>query len=594
MGGVYTDNVSEEELSAYMEGIAESVPKDAPESDFADPPKGLYVGDAKHAGLAVQAVTSGFRGNKAKSRSKPGVKSKVASAVRKFYKGAERDYYLSWLRTGRKPDKKPASEMQGLTEIAIMTPRFTTDDEARFPDVPFTPGVDIARLTMNDPKPLYVIRPLAIEGGVSDNNLKYTDEMLSEIYQQVYDKRPPGRLGHVAEANRSWEVPPDSCLWVGVLDDPGTIFGKRTIFGKAYIYPTMPLHEMVEKRSAAGTPLSNSIWGMADLIDNSDGTVSSQATDIESIDFVSPERAALKALGGDFVVTSEMTEEEAMAEEHSDAAADLELFKKAVASIKPEAIHEALHEAGQAHEIATAHVRMHEAGGTCAGGSMHEMFTREGRAKMCETHLREEATPEETYKMLSDTHRKHVAECYTKENKTLAEETRPNDGDADDAKSKSAIGEMSGKLTEMASRMAEMEKQIKAYQRADFERALDSAVETYFDVQVRTDSGKAVLSNLKARVRKDSLIEMAGMDGGQTEANIKAACDKAWTENKPLVEMAYAGLQGPNVVIAPPRDGGNRKDFRTGIDQSTGFFSPEFMKTAKAASAGAPRRKGGK
>ena len=160
--------------------------------------------------------------------------------------------------------------------------------------------------------------------------------------------------------------------------------------------------------------------------------------------------------------------------------------------------------------------------------------------------------------------------------------------------SKQAIGEMSGKMNEMSTRMSEMEKQIKTYQRADFERALDAVVDTYFDVQVRTDNGKAAIANLKSRLRKDSLVEMAGMSDGQIEANIKVACDKAWLENKPLVEMAYAGLQGPNVVIAPPKDGGNRKDFRTGIDQATGFFSPEFMKTAKAASAGAPRRKGGK
>ena len=104
--GVYNDSFAE--LDAYETGIAESVPKDAPESDFAAPPRGLYVGDAKHAALAVQAVTSGFRGNKAKKRNSPGVKAKIRSAINKFYTGDKAKYYLSWLSTGQ----KPTAEMQ--------------------------------------------------------------------------------------------------------------------------------------------------------------------------------------------------------------------------------------------------------------------------------------------------------------------------------------------------------------------------------------------------------------------------------------------------------------------------------------------------
>lgn len=581
------------ELDAYMDGLSESVPKGAPESDFAAPPKGLYVGDALHAAKAVQAVShKGLMGNRASKgkREAPGAKSKIAAAIRKFYKGDEQKYYLSWLRTGSKPDKKPAAKM---SEIAIATPHWSVQDEENFPDPPITPGVNIDRLTesdrMNNRKPLFVTRPLAIEGELSDNNLRYTAEMLNEIYQQVLSKRPPGRLGHVSENNRSWEVPPDSCLWVGVMDVPDDkIFGKRTVYGKAYIYPNAALHEMIEKRSAAGTPLSNSIWGLADLVDNGDGTVSSASTDIESIDFVSPERAALKALGGEFVVTSEM--EVNPMTEHEDAAADLDLFKKAVASIKPEAIHEALHEAGHAHEVATHHVRMHEAGGKCAGGPLHEMFTREGRAKMAESHLREEATPEETYKMLDEAHRAHVAECYMKEmGNSLSEAQR-----AKEEETKKSVSEMTNQMTELRKQISELQQINKAHERADFERALDAQVDTYFAaVSVHTDKGREVIANLKRQMRKGSLAEMAGMKDGQVIDNIAVACDKVWTEDtKALTEMAYAGLQGPAAVVNAPRNpnAGNR----LGVDPSTGFFTPEFMKDARSAANGALRRKGGK
>src|ERR1041384_1928869 len=108
-GGVYNVSVAEdaddfavEEMERYLDGMSESVPKGAPESDFAAPPSGLYVGDAKHVALAVQAVTSGLRGNVAKKASAPGVKSKIAAAIHKFYDGSKQQYYLSWLHTGKK------------------------------------------------------------------------------------------------------------------------------------------------------------------------------------------------------------------------------------------------------------------------------------------------------------------------------------------------------------------------------------------------------------------------------------------------------------------------------------------------------------
>src|SRR5579859_2668284 len=447
------DDLSEADLAVYAEGLAESIPADAPESDFAAPPKGLYVGDAKHARLAVQAVSGGLMGNRAgkDKREAPGAKSKIAAAIRKFYKGDQQKYYLSWLHTGKKPDKgKPAAEMKRMAEISMPIPFFRAEDQSRFPSVPTAAGVDFDRLKGSDPAPLIVTRPLAVEGGVSDNGRKYTAEMLDQIYQQVLAKRPPARLGHVSEANRSWEVPPDSGLWIGALDSPDDkIFGSRTVYGKCYIYPTMPLHEMIDKRDAAGTPLSNSIWGMSDDVENDDGTVSSSQLELESIDFVSPERAALKALGGDFKVTSEMQEESMGAKEDTGAQPGA-MFSEIAATLKPEAIHDMLHELGSAHGVAEAHMRAHETG-KCGESSIHEMFSKETRGKVAEAHMRE-ASPEETYKMLSEAQRAHCAEAYAKETgntlKPVQEET----------KTKESMSEMTTRVTEMQARISELEK----------------------------------------------------------------------------------------------------------------------------------------
>lgn len=214
-GGVYDVSVSEDDMDemqgqAYMDGIAESVPKGAPESDFARPPKGLYVGDAKHAALAVQAVTTGFRGNKAKGVD-GGVKSKIASAIRKFYSGDKQKYYLSWLHSGKKPAEQPASETTKthIEEMRIVAPNYSMTEEPLFPDVPIAPGVDIGALTSGDPDPVFIVRPLAVLDEVSQNGLPYNNAIFHGIFNQVLTKRPAARRGHIPPDGKSSDFPPD-------------------------------------------------------------------------------------------------------------------------------------------------------------------------------------------------------------------------------------------------------------------------------------------------------------------------------------------------------------------------------------------------
>lgn len=588
--GVYDVSVSE--LQQYSDGLSESVPKDAPESDFASPPRGLYVGDAKHAALAVQAVTGGLEGNVAKDKSKPGVKSKIEAAVRKFYKGKMQQYYLSWLHTGKKPEKRPTSEMQ-----YIVAPAYTMADEARFPDVPPAPGVDIAALTAGDPNPVFVTRPLAILGAVSENGLLYNEAVFNDVLQQVLTKRPVARRGHISEEDKSSLFPPDEGYWIGAVQDT-SFYGKPAVFGKCYAVPG-ELRDMVLRRRATGTALSNSLWGDVTTTEDEMGNVIPLGVEIESIDFVPEERAALQALGGDFLVTSEMKKGmKEMAEGHADAAADLELFKKAVASIDPSRLHEMLQEMGHAHHIAESHLKAHEAKG-CSMGEVHEMMSESQRQSVAEAHVRE-ASPEETYKMMSEAQRSHCAECYAKETgRTLAEAKALEEAKEESKKAMEEtkkVSEMTQSLSEMNKRVAEMERTIKGYQRADFERALDARIDSYFVAEVRTEKGKEVVASLKRQMRKNALVEMVGMDGGQTIDNINAACDKDWEGGtKSLTEMAYAGMAGPGVVIGQPKVN-NGKEFRTGIDPATGFFGADFMQTAKAAAAGAgrPQKRGAK
>lgn len=568
--GVY--DVSMAELQAYGDGLSESVPKGAPESDFASPPSGLYVGDAKHAALAVQAVTSGLEGNVATDKGKPGVKSKIEGAVRKFYKGKMRQYYLTWLHTGKKPAKRPASDMH-IQEMYIVAPLYSVNDEPRFPTVPTASGVDLAALmAVHGDTPetaVFVTRPLSILDEVSLNGLPYNRNVCNDVFNQVISKRPVARRGHIAEADKSSLFPPDEGYWIGAVWDT-EVYGKPAVFGKCYVVPG-ETRDMVLSRRATGTALSNSLWGDVTTTEDSDGQVVPIGVEIESIDFVPEERAALQALGGDFMVTSEMKKPEGnMA---------IEDLKEAIGALKPDELHEMMSEA-QRHHVAETHLKTASCS-ECTDAVVKGMLSEGRRRSVAESVLHEES-PEETYKHMSETQRAYCAEAYAKETGKALEET-------------THVSEMSTRMSTLEksvkdreSSLAEMEKVIKGYQRADFERSLDATVETYFVAEMRTDKGKAGVLNLKRQMRKGAMAEMAGMDGGQTPDNIKTACDKVWEEDtKTLTEMFYASAAGPGVVVAAPK-GGNAQDFRTGVD-SNGFFDRDFMQTAKAASAGAQR-----
>src|SRR5262249_41478526 len=153
--------------------------------------------------------------------------------------------------------------------------------------------------------------------------------LLGQIEKQLVGK--PAREGHVPDAEKSSKVPPSVGFWVGVARQ------GKTLYGKCYLLPGHFAEDMRVRKVVGGTQ-SNSLYAPDSTFGrNDDGTVNCVDMTLESLDFVPPERAALK-LGGEFVLSSEMTvgDEDMAGEQHTDAAADLALLKKAIASIKPE------------------------------------------------------------------------------------------------------------------------------------------------------------------------------------------------------------------------------------------------------------------
>lgn len=577
---LYLKAPPEKEKVSEMDDVHETA-YDASVGDenFAYAPKGeppsarkFKIGDAEHVKIAVSAfVNWSYRGNTPDipSSAKPGIKARIAAAIHKHLSGEEAKYYSHWLSSGKKPDKKSVSEM------LITSPFFTADQQARFPDVPTLPGVNITQLTKGDANPVFVTRPLAILDAVGKSGLRYDAAMLDFIQEQVATKRPAARRGHVSEMNRSSEFPPDEGYWIGVMRDSGEVFGKPTVFGKAYLVPGRPLHEMVPLRDAAGTPISNSIWGMAATADNGDGTHRCVALDLETIDFCPAERASLDDLGGKFVVTSEMEGATSVAEgdvvlEHDDKAEDLALIRAEIAKLAPERMAEfygALHEMGHSKPCAEMFLR------ECSPQTAHEMLTAPQKRHIAEACMAETA-PEELYKTLSDAHKQHIAEAYAA---ATGKKLVPHE----EVIAETALAEMTGmktklaEMTAMQTQIAEMDAQLKQYRRQEFDRALDERVAGFFsDWHVLTEDGKAKIAALKTNLRVMVVAEMAGSTKPE---DIQPAADKAWENFKPLAEITRGALSGPSAFVgaATSAGGGN------GYDRNTGRYDEDKAKQAK-------------
>lgn len=478
----------------------------------------------------------------------------------------------------------------------IIAPSYSAGDEARFPEVPDSTSVNIAALTVGDPEPKFVTRPLAILNEVSENGLLYNQAIFDGVYQQTVGK--PARRGHISEADKSSAFPPDEGYWVGVLID-SLFYGKPTVFGKCYLVHDTPLKNMVLRREAVGGTISNSLWGDVIYEQDSSGYMEPAGVRIESVDFVPKERAALQSLGGAFVVTSEM--KESIMDVNEQAMAEAAQFKKMCAEMKPEALHEALHESGKAHGMAEMHLKA----GSCAecSAALHEMLDKGSRKSVAESYLKE-ATAEETYGTLSEAVRSHVANCYAQEkgmNMTAKEDPKKvEEGLAEMTSFRTQLAEMQTAIKALSESNQTLtasnknqEAVIKQYQRQDFERELDAQVDVYFTaVPMKTPKGMEGLAQLKRTMRKGALAEMAGMENGQIAANIKAACDVEWEgEVKGLAEMFYASVSGPAAVTG--QSGPGAMQARTGIDPATGRYSDDFVRNAAMTTGVLGGRAGG-
>lgn len=173
----------------------------------------------------------------------------------------------------------------------------------QFPDVPLAPGIDIDALKLADPDPLFVTLPVIAEiGAVSNNGLIYDDSLVNTIQEQIINNRPGALFGHIAKDKRDSEDPIPAGMWVGARQDGGKLWAK------AYI-PPGAARDHFRTLKALGRRIATSIWGEGKFLVQKDGTKRAASFNLQSLDFASPERAALR--GGHVpIITAEMTQQE--------------------------------------------------------------------------------------------------------------------------------------------------------------------------------------------------------------------------------------------------------------------------------------------
>lgn len=177
-----------------------------------------------------------------------------------------------------------------------------------FPDVPAAPGVDLDELRTLDPDPLFVTLPIIPEiGQVSGNGLLYDDALAASIEEQINDKRPGGRFGHLSKEQADTAYPIPEGMWLGAKREGATLWAK------AYIPPGAARDHIKRLRAVKGS-IATSIWGKGDYEQVRAGVRRLTNFALESLDFAPPERAAL-GYRATPIITAEMQEETEMNKE---------------------------------------------------------------------------------------------------------------------------------------------------------------------------------------------------------------------------------------------------------------------------------------
>lgn len=192
-----------------------------------------------------------------------------------------------------------------------------------YPNVPIAADVDYAALIAGDAEPVFLTIPIGKANVKSGNGRYYDESWLQELERQTLANRPIGLMGHLSDAQRNTEFPPEAVHWVGAVRE------QDTLWGKAYVVPG-PARERIRRYKAQGKSLATSIDAYAHGVwDESLNAYRMDAKTLKlgQIDIAPSDRAGIPALATVPMLTSEMA---TPAVENNDSTEDIIVDKLTV------------------------------------------------------------------------------------------------------------------------------------------------------------------------------------------------------------------------------------------------------------------------
>lgn len=181
-----------------------------------------------------------------------------------------------------------------------------TELRGSYPNVPIAPDVDYSALVAGDPDPVFVSLPIGKANSTSGNKRYYDEAWLQELERQTLAGRPIGLFGHLSDAQRATEFPPEAVHWVGAIQENGVLWGK------AYVVPG-EARDRLRRYKAQGKSIATSIDATANGVwDESLQAYRMDAKTLKlaQIDIAPADRAGIAALARVPVLTTEMQQDE--------------------------------------------------------------------------------------------------------------------------------------------------------------------------------------------------------------------------------------------------------------------------------------------
>lgn len=256
---------------------------------------------------------------------------------------------------GANGDNPETSGANVVAEMVTIQESTIAELRGNFPDVPLSPGVDLAAIKANDPDATFLTIQIAEVGRTGIGKylfdgmavpLLYDEYLVGEIQRQIAEMRPGAAMGHPDKHSMDTSYPEPKAFWVGSMR-VGPV-----LWGKAYIRDAGTAKLIRDTKSVNGK-IATSILGEGALGLMPDRKavhiLPDPGYDLNRIDFAPPKKASLR-LNSDYAVTAEMTDESSNdLSEHNEGNSmpTKEEIKAALAGLSPKEVRELLGETVQ-------------------------------------------------------------------------------------------------------------------------------------------------------------------------------------------------------------------------------------------------------